>query len=45
MVKKVINENQKIEIKLIDFGISLNLQKVKNVEDMDPIGTLLYMAP
>lgn len=45
LVKKVINDKQKIEIKLIDFGISLNLQKVKNVESMDPIGTLLYMAP
>ena len=45
LVRKVLNDKQKIEIKLIDFGISLNLQKVKNAEEMDPIGTLLYMAP
>lgn len=44
-MKKVANDKQKIEIKLIDFGISLDLQKVKNVQEMDPIGTLLYMAP
>lgn len=36
---------QKLEIKLIDFGISLDLQKVKNMEEVEPIGTLLYMAP
>lgn len=28
LVKKITNENQKIEIKLIDFGISIKMDKI-----------------
>jgi calcium-dependent protein kinase len=45
LVKNITHEKQKIEIKLIDFGISLNLDKVKPSTEFDPIGTLLYMSP
>lgn len=44
LVQKVANYDEKIQIKLIDFGISLNLKKC-NLSSCEPIGTLLYMSP
>jgi serine/threonine protein kinase len=45
IVKNVNEDCQKIDIKLIDFGISLNLNNLKSNHDVEPLGTLLYMAP
>ena len=45
-VKEVKCETDDIEIKLIDFGISVKLANEKDVvEDKDIQGTLLYMSP
>lgn len=45
IVKNMVGESEKINIKLIDFGISLNLNKLSSQSDEEPLGTLLYMSP
>lgn len=45
LLKKVKGEEEALEIKLIDFGISVDLNKIQDPSTLDPMGTLLYMAP
>lgn len=39
------NNFDKVEIKIIDFGISVDLAKHKYDPNEDLLGTLIYMAP
>lgn len=43
--KKTPGSTERLEIKLIDFGISLDLTKHPETTTSSPIGTLLYMSP
>lgn len=46
IVKKMQSNNfDKVEIKIIDFGISVDLAKHKYDPNEDLLGTLIYMAP
>lgn len=45
LVKKVTNNSDKIELKIIDLGIALNLTHILKNQEIDAMGTLMYMSP
>ena len=45
LVKKVSPHHENIQLKIIDFGLALNLSLFQKSQETDPMGTLMYMSP